>query len=138
MYVAQIAMGANMQQTIKAITEAEKYKGPSLIIAYSTCFNHGIKNGMGTSLRQQKNAVEAGYWHLYRYNPDLQKEGKNPFMLDSKEPKTNFQEFLQSEVRYSSLKTVFPEIAEDLFVAAEEHARIRYETYRRLAEGMKV
>ncbi|NLL52843.1 MAG: pyruvate:ferredoxin (flavodoxin) oxidoreductase [Peptococcaceae bacterium] len=137
-YVAQIAMGANMQQTIKAITEAEKYKGPSLIIAYSTCFNHGIKNGMGTSLRQQKNAVEAGYWHLYRYNPDLQKEGKNPFMLDSKEPKTNFQEFLQSEVRYSSLKTVFPEIAEDLFVAAEEHARIRYETYRRLAEGMKV
>ncbi|UWG97037.1 pyruvate:ferredoxin (flavodoxin) oxidoreductase [Dehalobacter sp. DCM] len=132
-YVAQIAMGANMIQTIKAITEAERYPGPSLVIAYSTCFNHGIKQGMGTSLTQQKKAVEAGYWHLYRYNPLLKQQGKNPFILDSKEPKGDFKEFLESEIRYSSLKNVFPEIAGDMFNQAEEHARIRYENYRKLA-----
>ncbi|RNC28593.1 MAG: Pyruvate synthase [Candidatus Dichloromethanomonas elyunquensis] len=134
-YVAQIAMGANMQQTIKAIREAEKYKGPSLIIAYATCFTHGIKNGMGTSLAQQKKAVDAGYWHLYRYNPELKKQGQNPFVLDSKEPKGSFREFIESEIRYSSLKTVFPDIADEMFTAAENHAMIRYETYRRMARN---
>ncbi|NLP43835.1 MAG: pyruvate:ferredoxin (flavodoxin) oxidoreductase [Peptococcaceae bacterium] len=134
-YVAQIAMGANMQQTIKALTEAEKYKGPSLVIAYSTCVNHGLKNGMGKSLEQQKRAVEAGYWHLYRFNPDLKAQGKNPFILDSKEPKGNFREFLESEIRYSSLKNVFPEIADEMFAVAEQHAKERYESYLRLAQG---
>ena len=134
-YVAQIAMGANMQQTIKALVEAERYKGPSLVIAYSTCVNHGLKYGMGKSLEQQKRAVEAGYWHLYRYNPDLKAQGKNPFILDSKEPKGNFREFLESEIRYSSLMNVFPEIAEEMFTVAEQHARERYQTYLRLAQG---
>lgn len=134
-YVAQVAMGANMHQTIKAITEAERYRGPSIVIAYSTCFTHGIKTGMGTSLMQQKKAVEAGYWHLYRYNPELKEMGKNPFILDSKEPKASFREFLESEIRYSSLMNVFPEIAEEMFKAAEKHARERYETYRRMAEN---
>jgi len=134
-YVAQIAMGANMKQTIKALVEAERYKGPSLVIAYSTCVNHGLKYGMGKSLEQQKRAVEAGYWHLYRYNPDLKAQGKNPFILDSKEPKGNFREFLESEIRYSSLMNVFPEIAEEMFTVAEQHARERYQTYLRLAQG---
>lgn len=132
-YVAQIAMGANMIQTLKAITEAEAYKGPSLVIAYSTCFTHGIKTGMGTSIAQQKKAVESGYWHLYRYNPDLKDQGKNPFIFDSKEPKANFQEFLQSEIRYASLMNVFPDSAQEMFNVAEDHARARYESYRRLA-----
>ena len=134
-YVAQIAMGANMQQTIKALIEAERYKGPSLVIAYSNCVNHGLKYGMGKSLEQQKRAVEAGYWHLYRYNPDLKAQGKNPFILDSREPKGNFREFLESEIRYSSLMNVFPEIAEEMFTVAEQHARERYRTYLRLAQG---
>ncbi|NLI91187.1 MAG: pyruvate:ferredoxin (flavodoxin) oxidoreductase [Peptococcaceae bacterium] len=134
-YVAQIAMGANMQQTIRAIKEAEKYKGPSLIIAYATCFTHGIKSGMGTSIAQQKKAVESGYWHLYRYNPELKEQGKNPFVLDSKEPKGNFREFLESEIRYSSLMNVFPDIADEMFSVAEDHAMTRYETYRRMAQN---
>jgi len=133
-YVAQIAMGADMNQTIKAITEAEKYKGPSLIIAYSPCINHGIKSGMGCSMREAKRAVEAGYWHLYRYNPQLKEEGKNPFILDSKEPKASFKDFLHGEIRYSSLMNIFPEIAEEMFDQAEKHAKERYETYKRLAE----
>jgi len=133
-YVAQIAMGANMNQTIKAITEAERYKGPSLIIAYSPCINHGIKTGMGTSIMEEKRAVEAGYWHLYRYNPDLKKEGKNPFILDSKEPSSSFKDFLQGEIRFSSLMNVFPDIAGELFEVAENHAKERYETYKKLAQ----
>ena len=133
-YVAQIAMGANMNQTIKAIVEAENYKGPSLIIAYSPCISHGIKTGMGTSIFEEKRAVEAGYWHLYRYNPMLKEEGKNPFLLESKEPSTPFKEFIQGEVRYSQLMNVFPEIADDMYDKAEKHAKDRYETYRRLAE----
>jgi len=133
-YVAQIAMGANMNHTIKTLVEAENYKGPSLIIAYSPCINHGIKTGMGTSIAEEKKAVECGYWHLYRYNPTLREQGKNPFILDSKEPTKNFKEFLRGEVRYSQLATVFPEIAEDLFDKAEMHARERYESYKRLAE----
>ena len=122
-YVAQIAMGANMNHTIRAISEAEKYNGPSLIIAYSPCINHGIRTGMGTSMNQEKFAVEAGYWHLYRYNPELKEQGKNPFQLDSKEPKEDFQKFINSEVRYTSLKNTFPEIAEEMFKQAEEHAK---------------
>jgi len=133
-YVAQVAMGANMNQTIKAFVEAEKYKGPSLIIAYSPCINHGIKTGMGTSMAEEKKAVECGYWHLYRYNPELREQGKNPFILDSKEPSKDFREFLLGEVRYSQLATVFPETAEDLFRQAEKHAGERYEMYKRLAE----
>ncbi|WP_287924488.1 thiamine pyrophosphate-dependent enzyme, partial [Kosmotoga pacifica] len=134
-YVAQVAMGANMNQFMKALTEAENYKGPSLIIAYSPCINHGIKLGMGKTQFREKQAVEAGYWHLYRYNPELKKQGKNPFILDSKEPKASFREFLMGEVRYTSLLNTFPEIAEELFAKAEAEAKERYETYKKLAEG---
>ncbi|NLY11787.1 MAG: pyruvate:ferredoxin (flavodoxin) oxidoreductase, partial [Firmicutes bacterium] len=132
-YVAQIALGANMVQAIRAINEAEAYKGPSLIIAYSPCINHGIKTGMGTSIAQEKKAVEAGYWHLYRYNPALKEQGKNPFILDSKEPTGSFREFIESEIRYTTLANVFPEYATELFELAEKHAKERYETYKRLA-----
>jgi len=133
-YVAQIAMGANMNQTLKVITEAESYKGPSLIIAYAPCISHGIKTGMGTSIFEEKRAVEAGYWHLYRYNPMLKEQGKNPFILESKDPSIPFKEFINGEVRYSQLKNVFPDIANDMYDAAEVHAKERYETYKRLAE----
>ncbi|QXM07042.1 pyruvate:ferredoxin (flavodoxin) oxidoreductase [Crassaminicella indica] len=133
-YVAQVAMGANMNQTIKAIKEAEKYKGPSLIICYAPCINHGIKTGMGTTVAQEKKAVDAGYWHLYRYNPDLNKQGKNPFVLDSKEPTASFREYIEGEIRYTQLKNTFPDIAENLFNAAQEHAKERYSIYKRLAE----
>jgi pyruvate-ferredoxin/flavodoxin oxidoreductase len=132
-YVAQIALGANMNQTIKAMVEAENYPGPSLIIAYSPCINHGIKSGMGMSIMEEKKAVEAGYWHLYRYNPLLKKEGKNPFILESKEPLGSFRDYLAGEVRYSSLMNIFPDIAEEMFITAEQNARERYETYKRLA-----
>ena len=133
-YVAQIAMGSNMNQTIKAISEAEAYKGPSLIIAYSPCVNHGIKSGMGTSIMEEKKAVESGYWHLYRYNPTLREQGQNPFILDSKEPTKDFKDFLRGEVRYAQLVTIFPEIAEELFSASEKHARERYGSYKRFAD----
>jgi len=133
-YVAQVAMGANNNQYLKALKEAEAYPGPSLIIAYSPCINHGLRNGMGKTQAQQKFAVESGYWHLYRYNPLLEQEGKNPFTLDSKEPDwTKFQDFLQSEVRYTSLIKTFPDQAEILFKAAEENAKWRYKAYQRLA-----
>lgn len=131
-YVAQIALGANMNQAIKAIKEAEAYPGPSLIIAYSPCINHGLKKGMGCSVSQEKAAVEAGYWHLYRFNPELKKQGKNPFILDSKEPTASFRDFLMSEVRYTALQRTFPEIAEEYFAKAEEDAKERYESYKRL------
>lgn len=133
-YVAQIAMGANMNQTIKAISEAESYPGPSLIIAYASCVNHGIKSGMGTSIFEQKKAVEAGYWHLWRFDPRLKHQGKNPLILDSKEPTASFQDFLKGEIRYSSLMTVFPDVAQEMFDVAEEHAREKYQTLKRLAE----
>lgn len=132
-YVAQIAMGANMNQTIKAIKEAESYDGPSLVIAYAPCINHGIRSGMGTSVRQEEKAVKAGYWHLYRFDPRLAEEGKNPFQLDSKEPTESFQEFIQSEVRYTSLAKKFPEIANELFEKAEKNANLRYASYKRMA-----
>ncbi|NLJ79803.1 MAG: pyruvate:ferredoxin (flavodoxin) oxidoreductase [Firmicutes bacterium] len=133
-YVAQIALGANMNHCIRTILEAESYPGPSLLIAYSPCINHGIRTGMGTSILQEKRAVEAGYWHLYRYNPLLKKEGKNPFSLDSKEPSASFSQFLKSEFRYSSLENSFPELAQELFAQAEIHAQERYEEYKRLAK----
>lgn len=133
-YVAQIAMGADMNQTIKAITEAEQYQGPSLIIAYSPCVNHGIKTGMGTSLMEEKKAVECGYWQLYRFNPELRKEGKNPFVLDSKEPTGDYQEFLQGEIRYSQLNNIFPERAEQLFGRSEQDSSIRNKRRKLLSE----
>jgi pyruvate-ferredoxin/flavodoxin oxidoreductase len=133
-YVAQVAMGANMNQYFKALKEAEAYPGPSLIIAYAPCINHGLRAGMGKSQQEEKNAVASGYWHLYRYNPMLETEGKNPFTLDSKEPEWSlFQEFLNGEVRYTSLKKSFPKEAAELFVAAEDNAKWRYESYKRMA-----
>jgi pyruvate-ferredoxin/flavodoxin oxidoreductase len=133
-YVAQVAMGASMTQYFKTLKEAEEYPGPSLIIAYAPCINHGLRAGMSKSQEEEKRAVEAGYWHLYRYNPTLEKEGKNPFQLDSKEPNwTEFQNFLDGEVRYTSLKKAFPKEAAELFIAAEENAKWRYQSYRRLA-----
>ena len=130
-YVAQICMGADRNQTIKAITEAEAYNGPSLIIAYAPCINHGIKAGMGTAQLQQKRAVEAGYWALYRYNPDREKAGENPFVLDSKPPTADFREYLLSETRFAALQQDNPEHAEELFQKSENDAmdRIRYYTF---------
>ncbi len=133
-YVAQIGMGANQAQTIKAMVEAENYDGPSIIIAYAPCINHGLKLGMGCTQLQTKKAVECGYWHLYRYNPMLELEGKNPFTLDSKEPTGDFLEFLNSETRYTSLQREFPEVADDLFARAKADAVRRYQTYKKLAE----
>ncbi len=133
-YVAQVSMGASQSQYLKAIREAEAFPGPSLIIAYSPCINHGLRPGMGKSQNQAKLAVESGYWHLYRYNPLLEAQGQNPFQLDSKEPNwPEFQKFLDSEVRYSSLKKAFPAAAIELFKAAEENAKWRYNSYKRYA-----
>ena len=131
-YVAQIAIGADKNQALKAIKEAEAYDGPSLIIAYAPCINHGIRQGMGVSIAEEKKAVETGYWHLYRYNPTLKDEGKNPFSLDSKAPTKPYREFLEGEVRYTSLKKLFPERAEALYESAERNAKERYESYERL------
>ena len=131
-YVAQVAMGADQNQYFKAIKEAEAYPGPALVIAYAPCINHGLRAGMGKSQLEEKRAVECGYWHLYRYNPLLEKEGKNPFTLDSKEPKWElFQEFLDGEVRYASLRMGFPESADALYRAALENAQWRYNSYVR-------
>jgi len=133
-YVAQVAIGSNQNQWFKALKEAEAYNGPSIIIAYSPCINHGLKQGMGYSPCISKLAVDCGYWHLWRYNPDLEAAGENPFVLDSKEPDwSKFQEFLKSEVRYSSLIGSFPEEAEMLFKATEENAKWRYKQYERMA-----
>jgi pyruvate-ferredoxin/flavodoxin oxidoreductase len=118
---------------MKALIEAEKYDGPSLIIAYAPCISQGIKTGMGKSQEESKRAVESGYWHLYRFNPTLKDQGKNPFSLDSKEPKASFREFLLGEVRYASLLKAFPEHAEALFEKTEKDARERLESYKRLA-----
>ena len=125
-YVAQIAMGADMQQTVKAITEAEAYPGPSLIIAYAPCINHGIKKGMSKAMTEEELAVKSGYWHLFRYNPALKAEGKAAFSLDSKAPTESYQDFLDGEVRYNSLKLANPEKAKVLFAKSEEEAKNRY------------
>ena len=132
-YVAQISMGADKNQTLKAIAEAEAYPGPSLIIAYSPCINHGLKCGMAKVQDEAKKAVECGYWALYRYNPALKEQGKNPFILDSKEPTGDFREFLMGEVRYASLAKQFPEVAEQLFEKTKKDAFERLENYKRLA-----
>ena len=134
-YVAQIAMGADQAQTLKAIREAEAYDGPSLIIAYAPCINHGLKKGMGKSQQEEADAVACGYWHLWRYNPALEEEGKNPFTLDSKEPDwSKFQDFLKGEVRFASLTKQFPAEAGQLFQAAEDNAKWRLNNYKRLAK----
>ncbi len=133
-YCAQIAMGADNAQTLKALKEAEAYDGPSIIIAYAPCINHGLKAGMGKAQAEEAKAVECGYWHLWRYNPDLEKEGKNPFTLDSKEPNwDNFETFLKGEVRYASVMKQYPAEAEELFAEAKKNAQWRYNNYRRLA-----
>jgi pyruvate-ferredoxin/flavodoxin oxidoreductase len=133
-YVAQVAMGANQSQYLKALREAESYPGPSIIIAYAPCISHGLRAGMGATQNEEKRAVESGYWSLFRYNPLLENEGKNPFQLDSKEPDWNkFQDFLNGEVRYTSLKKSFPAEADELFAAAEDNAKWRHNSYKRLA-----
>ncbi|WP_293822704.1 pyruvate:ferredoxin (flavodoxin) oxidoreductase [uncultured Phascolarctobacterium sp.] len=132
-YVAQVAMGADKNQTLKAIAEAEAYDGPSLIIAYAPCINHGLKVGMGCSQLEEKRAVECGYWATYRFNPELKEQGKNPFILDSKEPTANFRDFLMGEVRFSSLQKMFPDTAEALFEKTEKDAMTRLDGYKKLA-----
>ena len=133
-YVAQVAMGADKNQYMKVLQEAEAYPGPSLIIAYAPCINHGIKGGMGRTQSHEADAVACGYWHLYRYNPMLKAEGKNPFTLDSKEPDfSKFQDFINSEVRYTSLRLSFPEVADQLYEKAQEEAEERYAGYKRMA-----
>ena len=131
-YVAQVAMGANMNQTLKAIAEAEAYHGPSLIIGYAPCEMHSIKGGMTNCQGEMKKAVECGYWNLFRFNPALKAEGKNPFTLDSKAPAGGYQEFLMNEARYSSLTRSFPDRAKELFALNEETAKARYEKLLRL------
>jgi pyruvate-ferredoxin/flavodoxin oxidoreductase len=133
-YCAQVAMGADQAQTLKAFREAEAYDGPSIIIAYAPCINHGLKAGMGKSQQEEAKAVDCGYWHLWRYNPALEAEGKNPFTLDSKAPNWDeFENFLKGEVRYASVLKQYPNEAAELFAAAKENARWRYNNYRRLA-----
>ncbi|MEG2070067.1 MAG: thiamine pyrophosphate-dependent enzyme, partial [Bacteroidales bacterium] len=135
-YVAQVAMGANQAQYFKAIKEAEAYNGPSLVICYAPCINHGIKTGMSRTQSEEKMAVECGYWHLWRFNPELEEQGQNGFVLDSKEPDwSKFQDFIMSEVRYNSLLKTFPQEAEELFKATQKNAEWRYEGYKKLSEG---
>lgn len=130
-YVAQVAMGSNYQQTLKALVEAESYDGPSLIIAYAPCINHGIRAGMGKSMTEMKKAVDSGYWNMLRFDPRLAAEGKNPLSIDSKAPTASFSDFIMGEVRYSSLKLEFPERAKTLFSEAEKTAAARYENLLR-------
>ena len=133
-YVAHIAQGADYNQTMKAFVEAESYNGPSVIIAYSPCINHGIKGGMALSQTEEKNAVAAGYWHLYRFDPRLKEQGKNPFLMDSKAPTANYQDFVRSEVRYSALIRQNPERADELFARAEKDAKDKYTFLSRYAQ----
>ena len=132
-YVAQVAMGADPAQTLKAIREAEAYPGPSLVICYCPCIEHGMKCGMGLSQNEEKKAVEAGYWHLYRFDPDKKKAGENPFTLDSKKPTGDFRAFLLGQNRYASLKLSFPDKAEELYNKCARDAEERYNTYAALA-----
>jgi len=134
-YVAQVAMGYDQNQLLTAMREAESYDGPSLIIAYCPCIEHGPKIGMGKSQEIMKQAVESGYWHLYRYNPELKKEGKNPFVIDSKPPTKDVVEFMKGENRFATLEVTFPEQAQELFEKAREDAAERLANYERLAKG---
>jgi pyruvate-ferredoxin/flavodoxin oxidoreductase len=133
-YVAQVSMGANKQQLLTALTEAEAYDGPALIIAYSPCIAHGVN--MSKSQEEEKLAVDCGYWHLFRYNPALKNEGKNPFVLDSKEPTADFKNFLLGENRFASLKNIDPDRAEKLFSQAETHSKELFAFYQALAKGI--
>ena len=133
-YVAQVAMGANPAQTLRAIREAESYNGPSVVIAYAPCTAHGIAGGMSNTQAEMKRAVECGYWHLYRFDPRLEEEGKNPFQMDSAAPTGNYLDFLRSERRFASMEAKFPEEAEKLFAGAEHDAEKRYESYVALKE----
>jgi pyruvate-ferredoxin/flavodoxin oxidoreductase len=137
-YVAQISMGADMNQTLKAISEAEAYDGPSLIIAYAPCINHGIKGGLAIAQQVEKEAVDSGYWHLFRYNPALKDEGKSPFSLDSKAPTGDYKAFMLREVRYNSLQRANPERANKLFDIAASDAVKRYNALVRLVDFYKV
>ncbi len=132
-YVANVAMGANKQQMLKAFVEAESYDGPSLIMAYASCINHGIMGGMGKSQKEMDLAVKSGYWPLYRYNPELKEAGENPFILESKEPDGTLQQFLAGEVRYASLKKSFPGEFDRLTVQLEKEYIARYRQLKRLA-----
>ena len=134
-YVAQIAMGADYNQCIKAINEAESYHGPSIVIAYAPCINHGIKVGMSNCMAEEKNAVNAGYWHLFRFDPRLADEGKNPFVLDSKAPSANYRDFILGENRYRRLLAEFPERAAVLFDEAEKQAAAKYEHLEKLSKA---
>ena len=136
-YVAQIAMGASQKQTLDAIREAEAYNGPSLIIAYAPCINHGLKKGMNKAQDEMKHAVNSGYWNLIRFNPDLAKEGKNPLIIDSKPATESYRDFIMGEVRYNSLTKRFPERAEKLFDDAEKLAKERYEHFQALKESFE-
>jgi pyruvate-ferredoxin/flavodoxin oxidoreductase len=133
-YVASVAMGANKQQLVRAVTEAEAYDGPSIILAYSPCINHGILRGMGHSQDEEKLAVQSGYWPLFRYNPQLKAEGKNPFILDSKEPDGSLKEFISGEVRYASLKRTFPDEAKALHARLEKEVQDRWQLLRQMAD----
>jgi pyruvate-ferredoxin/flavodoxin oxidoreductase len=137
-YVASVAMGANKQQLMKAFMEADQYKGPSLIICYAPCINQGIRVGMGKSQQEEKRAVETGYWPLYRYNPELEKEGKNPFILESKAPDGTLQEFLAGETRFASLEKSFPEESKKLRSQIEEEINRKYEIYKVMADPKSV
>ena len=137
-YVAQVAMGADMNQTLKAIAEAEAYNGPSIVICYAPCEMHSIKGGMANCQAEMKKAVESGYWHMFRYNPALKAEGKNPFSLDSKEPTTSYQDFINNEARYTRLAQQFPERAKELFEKAEETAKAKYERLKKFVEFYNV
>ena len=131
-YVAQVAMGSNMNQLIKAVTEAESYNGPSMIIAYAPCINHGTD--MSNTIAQEKKAVESGYWQLYRFNPELSEKGQNPFTLDSKDPVSSYADYIASETRYSSLKKAMPDVASKLFAKAEVDSKERLESYKKMSE----
>ena len=131
-YVAPVAMGANMNQTLKAFHEAEAYNGPSIIIAYAPCINHGID--MGLSRPKAKKAVEAGYWPLYRYNPALAAEGKNPFIYESKDPSLDMQDFLAKEIRFATLKLQFPKVADKLYEQAAAFKKDKHDYYKKLSE----
>ena len=131
-YVAQVSMGANPAHVVKALKEAEAHKGPSLVIAYAPCINHGIKRGMQHSFQEAKAAVDSGYWVNFRYNPELKEEGKKSFFLDSKAPTEDFETFLKGEVRYASLAKTFPDIAESLFAKTKKDAEERLENYKKL------
>ena len=133
-YVAQIALGADFGQTLRAFTEAAAYPGPSLIVAYATCISHGIRAGLGSTPHEAKKAVDAGYFHLFRFNPGLREQGRNPFTLDSGEPSLDYEEFLNGEIRYDALRRYNPDQAKTLFQKAQTQSRERYRYLKKLEQ----